>query len=89
MCNSAFNCMFDVSALFVRFVCPIGLLASQTSPWCPMEMADNLPANVTGHYCEIVSSIMTNVHTQCTYYITPAIKIPLQLKTHFTRMLFT
>ena len=46
--------------LFIVFV----LLASQTSTWCPVEMADNLPANVTGHYCEIVSSIINNSNTQ-------------------------
>ena len=71
--------------MFVRFVRPIGLLASQTSPWCLMETADNLPANMTGN-C-IIHHEYYHVMYTCTHYVTPAIKIPLQHKRHFTRTL--
>ena len=53
--------------MFVRFVHPIGLLASQTSPWCPMETADNLPANVTGQFVWNVSSIIITQHGTTVY----------------------
>ena len=76
VCNSAFNCVFDVSAHVCSFCS-----SYQTSQWCPMETADNLPANVTGN-CIIHHEYYHIMYT-CTHYVTPAIKIPLQHKRHF------